>query len=132
MTVSPNGFSHLSLPHSLYLGGSNNAQYLPLNLKELGSFVGCIQKVRFTNLNIPFQCPHRLAFSSGLFCFFGFSFVSAFGFNRDRWNAKHFEIYVIRYDDRKSHSNIILNDRIRRIQKIDTLQSLHLELMPDV
>lgn len=45
MTVSPNGFWHLSLPHSLYLGGSNNAQYLPLNLKELGSFVGCIQKV---------------------------------------------------------------------------------------
>ncbi|XP_055323998.1 uncharacterized protein LOC129578841 [Sitodiplosis mosellana] len=52
MTVSPNGFWHLSLPHSLYLGGSNNAQYLPLNLKELGSFVGCIQKLEVNGRSI--------------------------------------------------------------------------------
>lgn len=45
MTVSPNGFWHLSLPYSLYLGGANNVAFLPLNLKELGSFVGCIQNV---------------------------------------------------------------------------------------
>lgn len=45
MTVSPNGFWHLSLPHSLFLGGVLNAQILPLSLREKGSFVGCIQKV---------------------------------------------------------------------------------------
>lgn len=47
MTVSPNGFWHLSLPHSLFLGGVLNVQILPLSLREKGSFVGCIQKVIF-------------------------------------------------------------------------------------
>lgn len=45
MTVSPNGFWHLSLPHSLYLGGTDTAQFLPADLKARGSFIGCIQKV---------------------------------------------------------------------------------------
>lgn len=52
MTVSPNGFWHLSLPHSLFLGGVLNVQIIPLSLREKGSFVGCIQKVIFhTNKN---------------------------------------------------------------------------------
>lgn len=46
MTVSSNGFWHLSLPHSLFLGGVNNDQTLPQSLREKGSFNGCIQKVR--------------------------------------------------------------------------------------
>ncbi|XP_059609965.1 pikachurin [Phlebotomus argentipes] len=45
MTISPNGFWHLSLPHSLFLGGVQNTQILPSNLKEKGTFVGCIQKM---------------------------------------------------------------------------------------
>lgn len=45
MTISPNGFWHLSLPHSLFLGGVQNVQVLPDNLREKGAFVGCIQKV---------------------------------------------------------------------------------------
>lgn len=45
MTISPNGFWHLSLPHSWFLGGIQNIQNLPLNVRERGSFVGCIQKV---------------------------------------------------------------------------------------
>lgn len=68
MTVSPNGFWHLSLPHSLYLGGSNNIQYLPLNLKELGSFIGCIQKVRMQIIlfiehfvEALFRCPRSFS-----------------------------------------------------------------------
>lgn len=45
MTVSPNGFWHLSLPHSVFLGGVQNQQRLPSAMRERGSFVGCIQKV---------------------------------------------------------------------------------------
>lgn len=59
MTVSPNGFWHLSLPHSLYLGGTNNIQYLPYNLKERGSFVGCIQKVQLSDFIIVIWCDMR-------------------------------------------------------------------------
>lgn len=71
MTVSPNGFWHLSLPHSLYLGGTNNIQYLPYNLKERGSFAGCIQKVQLNAISFEllvcdiamrcithWMCPH--------------------------------------------------------------------------
>lgn len=50
MTISPNGFWHLSLPHSWFLGGIQNIQNLPLNVRERGSFVGCIQKVSLVNL----------------------------------------------------------------------------------
>ena len=50
MTLSPNGFWHLSLPHSLFLGGIQNIQTLPLSIREKGSFVGCIQKVSKLNL----------------------------------------------------------------------------------
>ncbi|GAB0093613.1 uncharacterized protein DMENIID0001_087780 [Sergentomyia squamirostris] len=45
MTISPNGFWHLSLPHSLFLGGIQNTHILPANLRERGAFVGCIQKM---------------------------------------------------------------------------------------
>lgn len=47
MTVSPNGFWHLSLPHSLYLGGVHNIHTLPMSLRDKGSFAGCVQKVSF-------------------------------------------------------------------------------------
>lgn len=50
MTISPNGFWHLSLPHSVYLGGVQNIQSLPQSIREHGSFAGCIQKV---NTYIP-------------------------------------------------------------------------------
>ncbi|KAL1398860.1 hypothetical protein pipiens_008623 [Culex pipiens pipiens] len=49
MTVSPNGFWHLSLPHSLYLGGVHNIHTLPMSLRDKGSFAGCVQKVSFKN-----------------------------------------------------------------------------------
>lgn len=95
MTVSPNGFWHLSLPHSLYLGGSNNAQYLPLNLKELGSFVGCIQKVRFAKL-IPCYWLAPFAPKSSIFslCFDGLLPLRLFGFVCYEENAKHLVKYV--------------------------------------
>lgn len=57
MTVSPNGFWHLSLPHSLYLGGTDAAQFLPPDLKARGSFIGCIQKVISL---LPFLCSSAL------------------------------------------------------------------------
>lgn len=49
MTVSPNGFWHLSLPYSVFLGGVQNVQNLPATIREHGSFVGCIQKVNMQN-----------------------------------------------------------------------------------
>lgn len=45
MTISPKGFWHLSLPQNLFLGGVAKGQPLPDDLKERGSFKGCIQKV---------------------------------------------------------------------------------------
>ena len=69
MTISPNGFWHLSLPHSLFLGGVHNLQTLPTSLREKGSFVGCIQKIEVNNKQIAIisealggsnvdNCPH--------------------------------------------------------------------------
>ncbi|KAG4076471.1 hypothetical protein HA402_005914 [Bradysia odoriphaga] len=69
MTISPNGFWHLSLPHSWFLGGIQNIQNLPLNVRERGSFVGCIQKVELNGRPISIisealggtnvdNCPH--------------------------------------------------------------------------
>lgn len=46
MIVSPNGFWHLSLPHSLFIGGVQSTEILPSNLRGRGSFIGCIQKVK--------------------------------------------------------------------------------------
>lgn len=63
MTVSPNGFWHLSLPYSLYLGkycheslanwvnseivlgGISKTNWLPSNLRDRGFFVGCVKEV---------------------------------------------------------------------------------------
>ncbi|XP_053674152.1 pikachurin [Anopheles nili] len=69
MTVSPNGFWHLSLPHSLYLGGIHNVHTLPTSLRDRGSFAGCIQKVDINDRTIAIisealggsnveNCPH--------------------------------------------------------------------------
>ncbi|XP_058123120.1 uncharacterized protein LOC131294149 [Anopheles ziemanni] len=69
MTVSPNGFWHLSLPHSLYLGGVHNVHTLPMSLRDKGSFAGCIQKVDINDRTIAIisealggsnveNCPH--------------------------------------------------------------------------
>ncbi|XP_035907418.1 uncharacterized protein LOC118510096 isoform X2 [Anopheles stephensi] len=69
MTVSPNGFWHLSLPHSLYLGGIHNVHTLPTSLRDKGSFAGCIQKVDINDRTIAIisealggsnveNCPH--------------------------------------------------------------------------
>ncbi|XP_058834768.1 pikachurin isoform X2 [Topomyia yanbarensis] len=69
MTVSPNGFWHLSLPHSLYLGGVHNIHTLPMSLRDKGSFAGCVQKVDINDRTISIisealggsnveNCPH--------------------------------------------------------------------------
>ncbi|KAL1398383.1 hypothetical protein pipiens_000214 [Culex pipiens pipiens] len=69
MTVSPNGFWHLSLPHSLYLGGVHNIHTLPMSLRDKGSFAGCVQKVDINDRTIAIisealggsnveNCPH--------------------------------------------------------------------------
>ncbi|XP_058065803.1 uncharacterized protein LOC131215432 [Anopheles bellator] len=69
MTVSPNGFWHLSLPHSLYLGGVHNVHTLPMSLRDKGAFAGCIQKVDINDRTISIisealggsnveNCPH--------------------------------------------------------------------------
>lgn len=69
MVMSPNGFWHLSLPHSLFLGGVHNVQTLPASLREKGSFVGCIQKLEINERPVSIiaealggsnvdNCPH--------------------------------------------------------------------------
>ncbi|XP_055626066.1 uncharacterized protein LOC129768435 isoform X2 [Toxorhynchites rutilus septentrionalis] len=69
MTVSPNGFWHLSLPHSLYLGGVHNVHTLPMSLRDKGSFAGCVQKVDINDRTLSIisealggsnveNCPH--------------------------------------------------------------------------
>ncbi|CAD7014668.1 unnamed protein product [Ceratitis capitata] len=45
MTISSNGFWHLSLPENVFLGGVNHEDKLPLDLKSKAFFVGCIQKI---------------------------------------------------------------------------------------
>lgn len=45
MTVSSNGFWHLSLPENLFVGGVNHVDKLPLDLKSKPFLVGCIQRV---------------------------------------------------------------------------------------
>lgn len=45
MTISSNGFWHLSLPQNLFVGGVNHVDHLPLDLKYKSFFVGCIQRV---------------------------------------------------------------------------------------
>ncbi|CAO1339330.1 unnamed protein product [Diamesa serratosioi] len=52
MIVSPNGFWHLSLPHSFFVGGVQSREVLPSNLRERGSFIGCIQKIEVNDKNI--------------------------------------------------------------------------------
>ncbi|XP_017049914.1 pikachurin isoform X2 [Drosophila ficusphila] len=45
MTISSNGFWHLSLDQNLFVGGVNHVDRLPLDLKYKPFFVGCIQKI---------------------------------------------------------------------------------------
>lgn len=47
MTISSNGFWHLSLPQNLFVGGVNHVDHLPLDLKYKSFFVGCIQRVSY-------------------------------------------------------------------------------------
>lgn len=48
MTISSNGFWHLSLAQNLFVGGVNHVDRLPLDLKYKSFFVGCIQRVSFS------------------------------------------------------------------------------------
>ncbi|XP_062132511.1 uncharacterized protein LOC133843116 isoform X2 [Drosophila sulfurigaster albostrigata] len=45
MTISSNGFWHLSLAQNLFVGGVNHVDHLPLDLKYKSFFVGCIQRI---------------------------------------------------------------------------------------
>ncbi|EDX15577.1 GD15430, partial [Drosophila simulans] len=45
LTISSNGFWHLSLDQNLFVGGVNHVDRLPLDLKYKPFFVGCIQKI---------------------------------------------------------------------------------------
>ncbi|ALC41301.1 SP2353 [Drosophila busckii] len=45
MTISTNGFWHLSLAQNLFVGGVNHVDRLPLDLKYKSFFVGCIQRI---------------------------------------------------------------------------------------
>lgn len=49
MTISSNGFWHLSLPENLFVGGVNHVDKLPMDLKNKPFFMGCIQHVSITN-----------------------------------------------------------------------------------
>ncbi|XP_075165344.1 LOW QUALITY PROTEIN: EGF like, fibronectin type III and laminin G domains protein pikachurin [Haematobia irritans] len=45
MTISSNGFWHLSLPENLFVGGVNHIDKLPMDLKSKPFFMGCIQRI---------------------------------------------------------------------------------------
>ncbi|CRL00020.1 CLUMA_CG013308, isoform A [Clunio marinus] len=52
MTISPNGFWHLSLATSIFLGGISKPNLLPTNLRDKGSFVGCIKEFELNDRKI--------------------------------------------------------------------------------
>ncbi|XP_011186312.1 uncharacterized protein LOC105214523 [Zeugodacus cucurbitae] len=69
MTISSNGFWHLSLPENIFLGGVNHEDKLPLDLKSKAFFVGCIQKIDINGHSLSIisealggtnigNCPH--------------------------------------------------------------------------
>ncbi|XP_004535980.1 uncharacterized protein LOC101451481 [Ceratitis capitata] len=69
MTISSNGFWHLSLPENVFLGGVNHEDKLPLDLKSKAFFVGCIQKIDINGRSLSIvsealggsnigNCPH--------------------------------------------------------------------------
>ncbi|XP_049307031.1 uncharacterized protein LOC105228923 [Bactrocera dorsalis] len=69
MTISSNGFWHLSLPENIFLGGVNHEDKLPLDLKLKPFFVGCIQKIDINGHSLSIisealggtnigNCPH--------------------------------------------------------------------------
>ncbi|XP_055847486.1 uncharacterized protein LOC129913052 isoform X2 [Episyrphus balteatus] len=69
MTISSNGFWHLSLPHALYLGGVPHSDLLPTIIRHRGFFSGCIQKVKINSRTMSIvgealggtnvdNCPH--------------------------------------------------------------------------
>uniref|UniRef100_A0A1I8QC63 Pikachurin n=1 Tax=Stomoxys calcitrans TaxID=35570 RepID=A0A1I8QC63_STOCA len=45
MTISSNGFWHLSLPENFFVGGVNHIDKLPMDLKSKPFFMGCIQRI---------------------------------------------------------------------------------------
>ncbi|KAH8254010.1 hypothetical protein KR032_007940 [Drosophila birchii] len=69
MTISSNGFWHLSLDQNLFVGGVNHVDRLPLDLKYKPFFVGCIQKIEINGHSLGIvaealggsnigNCPH--------------------------------------------------------------------------
>ncbi|XP_054739354.1 uncharacterized protein LOC129245297 [Anastrepha obliqua] len=69
MTISSNGFWHLSLPENIFLGGVSHVDKLPLDLKSKPFFVGCIQKIDINGHSLSIisealggtnigNCPH--------------------------------------------------------------------------
>nr|XP_036233101.1 uncharacterized protein LOC106619610 [Bactrocera oleae]XP_036233105.1 uncharacterized protein LOC106619610 [Bactrocera oleae]XP_036233111.1 uncharacterized protein LOC106619610 [Bactrocera oleae]XP_036233118.1 uncharacterized protein LOC106619610 [Bactrocera oleae] len=69
MTISSNGFWHLSLPENIFLGGVNHEDKLPLDLKSKAFFVGCMQKIDINGHSLSIisealggtnigNCPH--------------------------------------------------------------------------
>ncbi|KAL9919693.1 EGF like, fibronectin type III and laminin G domains protein pikachurin isoform 2-T5 [Glossina fuscipes fuscipes] len=69
MTVSSNGFWHLSLPENLFVGGVNHVDKLPLDLKSKPFLVGCIQRIEINGHSLAIisealggtnigNCPH--------------------------------------------------------------------------
>ncbi|XP_017475143.1 PREDICTED: uncharacterized protein LOC108365595 isoform X1 [Rhagoletis zephyria] len=69
MTISSNGFWHLSLPENIFLGGVNHEDKLPLDLRSKAFFVGCIQKIDINGHSLAIvsealggtnigNCPH--------------------------------------------------------------------------
>lgn len=57
MTISSNGFWHLSLAQNLFVGGVNHVDRLPLDLKYKSFFVGCIQRVSWHRLSYQAASP---------------------------------------------------------------------------
>ncbi|XP_037954397.1 uncharacterized protein LOC119684428 [Teleopsis dalmanni] len=69
MTISSNGFWHLSLSENLFVGGVNHVDKLPLDLKYKPFFIGCIQKIDINEHSLSIisealggtnigNCPH--------------------------------------------------------------------------
>ncbi|KAI8127505.1 Pikachurin, partial [Lucilia cuprina] len=69
MTISSNGFWHLSLPENLFVGGVNHVDKLPMDLKNKPFFMGCIQRIEINGHSLAIvsealggsnigNCPH--------------------------------------------------------------------------
>ncbi|XP_068140067.1 pikachurin [Drosophila tropicalis] len=72
MTISSNGFWHLSLEQNLFVGGVSHKNHLPLDMQFLPFFVGCIQNIEINGKTLGIvsealggsnldNCPHACA-----------------------------------------------------------------------